>query len=45
VALCRALTLGQVHWWAAAGDTLYLLALVIAGSAVARVTYGRRLVV
>lgn len=45
VALCRALTLGQAHWWPAVGDALYLVAFVVAGSAMARSTYERRLIV
>ena len=45
VALCRAITLGQAHWWPAAGDALYLLAFAVFGSVVAKFTYERRLVV
>jgi lipooligosaccharide transport system permease protein len=44
VTLCRQLTLGDVELWAALGHLAYLLAFVVAGLAVARHTYRKRLV-
>jgi lipooligosaccharide transport system permease protein len=45
VALCRALTLGQAHWWPAVGDALYLSAFVVVGGVLALGRYERRLIV
>ena len=45
VALCRDLTLGQIHPLADVGHGAYLMALAVLGVAVAVVTYRRRLVV
>ncbi len=45
VSLCRALVLGQAHWWPALGDVAYLLALITIGVVLARITFRRRLVV
>jgi lipooligosaccharide transport system permease protein len=45
VALCRDLTLGQVHGWVDAGHAAYLGAWVLVGYLVGRRTFARRLVV
>jgi lipooligosaccharide transport system permease protein len=45
VALCRDLTLGQVHGWVDAGHAAYLGAWVIAGYLLCRRTFAKRLVV
>jgi lipooligosaccharide transport system permease protein len=45
VALCRDLTLGQVHLWVDLGHTAYLALWVGAGYALARRTFAKRLVV
>ena len=45
VALCRDLTLGQVHLWVDLGHAAYLCAWVVAGYALGRRTFSRRLVV
>jgi lipooligosaccharide transport system permease protein len=45
VALCRDLTLGQVHLWVDLGHTAYLAAWVGVGYAFCRRTFARRLVV
>ncbi len=43
VALCRSLSLGRASLPAVAGHSAYLLALILAGILIARVTYRRRL--
>ena len=43
VDLCRGLVLGTAHGLAALGHVAYLLAWVVGGLAVGRVTYARRL--
>jgi lipooligosaccharide transport system permease protein len=45
VALCRDLTLGQVHFWVDLGHAAYLFAWVGAGYALGRRSYAKRLVV
>lgn len=45
VNLCRGLVLGNVQFWSGVGDAAYLLALTAIGYMLARVTFGRRLVV
>jgi lipooligosaccharide transport system permease protein len=45
VALCRDLTLGQVHLWVDLGHAAYLCAWAVAGYALGRRTFSRRLVV
>lgn len=45
VSLCRALVLGQAHWWPALGDAAYLVALTAVGAVLARRTFSSRLVV
>jgi lipooligosaccharide transport system permease protein len=45
VALCRDLTLGQVHLWVDLGHAAYLCVWVIAGYLVGRRTFAKRLVV
>lgn len=45
VQLCRGLVLGNLSLWSALGDAAYLVALALAGSVLARVTFRRRLVV
>jgi lipooligosaccharide transport system permease protein len=45
VALCRDLTLGQVHLWVDVGHAAYLILWSAAGYVVARRTYAKRLVV
>jgi lipooligosaccharide transport system permease protein len=45
VALCRDLTLGQVHFWVDLGHASYLLLCIAVGYTIARRTFARRLVV
>lgn len=45
VSLCRDLVLGTASLWPSLGDAAYLVALIIAGYFVARITFRRRLVV
>jgi lipooligosaccharide transport system permease protein len=45
VALCRDLTLGQVHLWVDLGHTAYLAVWVAAGYVIGRRTFAKRLVV
>jgi lipooligosaccharide transport system permease protein len=45
VTLCRALVLGQLHWWPEVGNVIYLFTLAVVGVFLARRTFRRRLVV